>query len=159
MIEMAERAAEVDQMKGIFFENSSPILTWIHIYTHISGSTLEEISAMVEQIGREFRSKQTQLQPLLSELKVFHYIQTYIHSHEAVFTSFVVVVKSVRQEYSDVDAIYQERKSSYDKVLLTCTHKYIHTYKYIHTFLYILRLLLDWRWRNKCLRRSAMSVR
>jgi uncharacterized coiled-coil protein SlyX len=46
---MAERAAEVDQMKG---------------------STLEEISAMVEQISREFKSKQAQLQPLLSELKV-----------------------------------------------------------------------------------------
>jgi len=46
---MAERAAEVDQMKG---------------------STLEEISAMVEQISREFKTKQTQLQPLLTELKV-----------------------------------------------------------------------------------------
>ena len=36
----------------------------------MKGSTLEEISAMVEQIGREFKSKQAQLQPLLSELKV-----------------------------------------------------------------------------------------
>jgi hypothetical protein len=47
---MSEKAAEVDQMKG---------------------ATLEEISYMVEQIGREFRSKQLQLQPMMEELKVF----------------------------------------------------------------------------------------
>lgn len=46
---MAEKTAEVDQMKG---------------------ATLEEISAMVERIGREFRKQQTQLQPLIAELKV-----------------------------------------------------------------------------------------
>lgn len=47
---MSERTAEVDQMKG---------------------ATLEQISAMVEEIGREFKSKQMQLQPRMAELKVF----------------------------------------------------------------------------------------
>jgi hypothetical protein len=37
---MAERSAEVDQMKG---------------------ATLEQISSMVEEIGKEFKSKQSQL--------------------------------------------------------------------------------------------------
>ena len=59
-------------------------------YTHISGSTLEEISAMVEQIGREFRSKQAQLQPLLAELKVFHYIHTFMHTY--IHAEFVLLV-------------------------------------------------------------------
>jgi uncharacterized coiled-coil protein SlyX len=48
-VDIAERAAEVDQIKG---------------------STLEEISQMVEQINREFKNKQAQLQPLIAELKV-----------------------------------------------------------------------------------------
>lgn len=48
---MSEKTAAVDQMKG---------------------ATLEEISAMVEQIGREFKSKQLQLQPLMQELKVIY---------------------------------------------------------------------------------------
>ena len=46
---MAERSAEVDQMKG---------------------ATLEQISSMVEEIGREFKSKKAQLNPLMAELKV-----------------------------------------------------------------------------------------
>jgi hypothetical protein len=46
---MSEKTAAVDQMKG---------------------ATLEEISAFVEQIGREFKTKQLQLQPLMTELKV-----------------------------------------------------------------------------------------
>lgn len=46
---MAERSAEVDQMKG---------------------ATLEQISDMVGEIGREFKSKQAQLNPLMAELKV-----------------------------------------------------------------------------------------
>ncbi len=46
---MTEKAAEID---------------------HVKGATLEEISAMVEQISREFRNKQNQLQPLIAELKV-----------------------------------------------------------------------------------------
>lgn len=37
----------------------------------IKGATLEDISVMVEQIGREFRNKQAQLQPLITELKVW----------------------------------------------------------------------------------------
>jgi hypothetical protein len=49
IVEMTDKAAEVDAMKG---------------------STLEDISSMVEQIGREFKSKQAQLQPLITELKV-----------------------------------------------------------------------------------------
>jgi uncharacterized coiled-coil protein SlyX len=50
-VEMAERSAEVDQMKG---------------------ATLEQISDMVGEIGREFKSKQAQLNPLMAELKVNH---------------------------------------------------------------------------------------
>jgi hypothetical protein len=46
---MSEKAAEIDQMKG---------------------ATLEEISSKVEMISREFRNKQSQLQPLIAELKV-----------------------------------------------------------------------------------------
>ncbi|RYY81745.1 hypothetical protein EON63_14770 [archaeon] len=46
---MTEKAAEIDQMKGL---------------------TLEDISSMVEAITREFKQKQTQLQPLIQELKV-----------------------------------------------------------------------------------------
>ena len=46
---MAEKSAEVDQVKG---------------------ATLEQISSMVEEIGREFKSKQSQLNPLMAEVKV-----------------------------------------------------------------------------------------
>ena len=71
LVEMSEKAAEVDQLKG---------------------ATLEEISTMVEQIGREFRQKQAQLQPLMARLK------------------------SVRQEYMEVQSDYQEKKGSFEKV-------------------------------------------
>lgn len=70
LVEMTEKTAEVDQMKG---------------------ATLEEISAMVENITREFKNKQSQLQPLISDLK------------------------SVRQEYLEVESQYQEKKMTYDK--------------------------------------------
>jgi len=46
---MSEKTAAVDQMKG---------------------ATLEQISSMVEKIGRKFKEMQTQLQPLINELKV-----------------------------------------------------------------------------------------
>ena len=46
---MTQQTAAVDQMKG---------------------ATLEQISQLVEQIGREFRNKQAQLQPIIAELKV-----------------------------------------------------------------------------------------
>lgn len=68
---MTEKTAEIDQLKG---------------------ATLEDISAMVESITREFKNKQQQLQPLIAELK------------------------SVRQEYLDVESQYQEKKLSYEKV-------------------------------------------
>jgi chromosome segregation ATPase len=48
LVEMSEKSAEVDQMKG---------------------ATLEQISGMVEQIQREFRQKQNALQPLMAQLK------------------------------------------------------------------------------------------
>jgi intraflagellar transport protein 81 len=71
LIEMTEKTAEIDQMKG---------------------ATLEDISAMVESINREFKNKQQQLQPLIGELK------------------------GVRQEYLEVESQYQEKKLSYEKV-------------------------------------------
>lgn len=49
LVEMTEKAAEVDQMKS---------------------ATLEQISMMVETITREFKNKQNQLKPIMSELKV-----------------------------------------------------------------------------------------
>jgi intraflagellar transport protein 81 len=49
LVEMAEKTAAVDSEKG---------------------ATLEQISAMVEQISREFKSKMVQVQPLMHELKV-----------------------------------------------------------------------------------------
>jgi intraflagellar transport protein 81 len=71
LVEMSEKTAEVDQMKG---------------------ATLDQISTMVEQISREFRQKQTQLQPLMSKLK------------------------GVRHEYMEVEADFSEKKSSFDKI-------------------------------------------
>ncbi len=49
IVDMTDKVAEVDQLKG---------------------STLEDISSMVDQINREFKNKQAQLQPLMAELKV-----------------------------------------------------------------------------------------
>lgn len=71
MVEMAEKTAEVDLIKG---------------------STLEDISQMVEQISREFKSKQSQLKPLIMEVKL------------------------VRGEYASVESNYNETKTAYDKV-------------------------------------------
>ena len=48
LIEMSEKASEIDAMKG---------------------ATLEQISTMVEQINREFKQKQQSLQPMMNELK------------------------------------------------------------------------------------------
>jgi intraflagellar transport protein 81 len=73
LIEMSEKTAAVDQLKG---------------------ATLEEISAMVEQIGREFKSKQMQLQPMMTELK------------------------ALRQEYMEVESKHSECKSTYDKIAI-----------------------------------------
>ena len=55
-------------------------------------TTLPEFKWVVDQIGKEFKSKQAQLQPLMAELK------------------------NVRHEYMEVEAQFAERKSSYDKV-------------------------------------------
>mmetsp|Transcript_19163 Transcript_19163/g.20774 ORF Transcript_19163/g.20774 Transcript_19163/m.20774 type:complete len:714 (-) Transcript_19163:78-2219(-) len=74
IIEMSEKAAEIDQMKG---------------------ATLEEISSKVELISREFRNKQSQLQPLIAELK------------------------NVRQEYLDIESQYQEKKMNYEKLAVS----------------------------------------
>jgi intraflagellar transport protein 81 len=57
----------------------------------MKGATLEQISSMVEQIGREFKSKQALLQPLMVELK------------------------SMRQQHMDVESEYLDRKGTYDK--------------------------------------------
>lgn len=49
IVDITEKTAEMDQLKG---------------------STLEDISGMVDQINREFKNKEAQLQPLMQELKV-----------------------------------------------------------------------------------------
>lgn len=51
IVDITEKTAEMDQLKG---------------------STLEDISGMVDQINREFKNKEAQLQPLMAELKVQH---------------------------------------------------------------------------------------
>jgi len=73
LIEMSEKTAEVDQLKG---------------------ATLEEISAMVEQIQREFKKKQMQLQPLIAELK------------------------GVRQECDELEVKHSEYKTTFDKTAI-----------------------------------------
>ncbi len=50
---MSEMTAKVDQAKG---------------------ASLEQISSMVEEIGREFKAKQNQIAPLMSELKVMYWL-------------------------------------------------------------------------------------
>lgn len=66
LVEMAEKTAEIDAAKG---------------------ATLEQISAMVEAIGREFKLKQTQLQPIMNELKVIagNPISISIHCMSMIF--------------------------------------------------------------------------
>eukprot|EP00607_Mallomonas_marina_P005930 CAMPEP_0182425364 /NCGR_PEP_ID=MMETSP1167-20130531/11775_1 /TAXON_ID=2988 /ORGANISM="Mallomonas Sp, Strain CCMP3275" /LENGTH=679 /DNA_ID=CAMNT_0024606011 /DNA_START=12 /DNA_END=2051 /DNA_ORIENTATION=- len=71
LVEMSERTAEVDQLKG---------------------ETLEHISAIVEKTIRDFKDKQSQLQPLMTKLK------------------------ALRQEYMEVEAEHVERRGTYDKV-------------------------------------------
>jgi intraflagellar transport protein 81 len=56
------------------------------------GATLEQISQLVEQIGREFKNKQAQLQPIIAELK------------------------GVRAEYMEVEASHTGKKETFDKV-------------------------------------------
>lgn len=70
IIDMSEKTAQVDQMKGL---------------------TLEQIAAMVDEISREYKRKQSQLQPLINELK------------------------SVRQEYQNVESEFADTKSTYDR--------------------------------------------
>jgi len=68
---LTNQTAEVDQAKG---------------------ATLEQISQLVEQIGREFKNKQAQLQPIISELK------------------------NVRAEYMEVESEHSSKKDSFDKI-------------------------------------------
>ena len=56
---MAEKTAAVDSEKG---------------------ATLEQISGMVDQISREFKSKMVQVQPLMAELKVYNCMSIFTHS-------------------------------------------------------------------------------
>ena len=106
---MSEKAAEVDQMKG---------------------ATLDQISGMVETIGREFRSKQAALQPLMVKLK------------------------SIRQEYMEVEADYQEKKGNYDKVAVGLEmekgtlERECDTYQVIsHIIIIIIIIILYYQWR------------
>lgn len=71
LVEYAEKTAAVDQLKG---------------------ATLEKISSMVETIGKELKSKQQQLQPMMADLK------------------------ALRQEYMDVESKHGDRKNTYEKV-------------------------------------------
>lgn len=73
LVDVTEKTSEIDQMKG---------------------ATLEEISAMVEQIGKEFKTKQMQLQPMMAELK------------------------SLRHDYMELETRYNEAKGKYDKVAI-----------------------------------------
>jgi len=69
--DMAEKTNQIDETKGL---------------------TLEQISTMVEQITREFKTQQAKLQPLMAQLK------------------------KTRGIFQDVEATYLDKKSVYDKV-------------------------------------------
>ena len=97
LIEMSEKTAEVDQLKG---------------------ATLEEISAFVEQIGREFKTKQMQLQPLMVELKVCVRYSAVCDATE-IFTCDACLDQSLRQDYMELESRHEEAKSSYDKVAIS----------------------------------------
>lgn len=56
------------------------------------GMTLDQISNIVDSIGREFKNKQSQLQPLISQLK------------------------SLRQDYMNLEAEHADARSTYDRV-------------------------------------------
>ena len=71
MLEMAEKSSQADQMKGM---------------------TLEQVNSLVDAIGKEFKLKQSQLQPLISELK------------------------SIRQDYMNLEAEHADARSTYDRV-------------------------------------------
>jgi intraflagellar transport protein 81 len=71
LVDMTEQTAAVDAEKG---------------------ATLEQISAMVEQISREFKAKMVQVQPLMAELK------------------------ALRQEFMDLESKHSEKKASFDRV-------------------------------------------
>lgn len=57
-------------------------------------ATLEQISQLVEQIGREFKNKQAQLQPIIAELK------------------------NMRVEYMEIDSSHKSKKEQYDKIVV-----------------------------------------
>ena len=72
---MTEKTAEIDQLKGNTLEQISHmvfvdcnILVCFIAYLNFSSYF------QVEQIGREFKSKQAQLQPLMAELKVLNIV-------------------------------------------------------------------------------------
>lgn len=94
LVDMTDKTADVDRIKG---------------------ETLEDISSMVEQIGREFKNKQTQLQPLIAEVKVSCIRQRYLSIKQLTCLN-LFAIKNVRQEHMDVESQYQERKNTYDKV-------------------------------------------
>ena len=70
-LEAIEKSAQADQTKGM---------------------TLDQISNIVDSIGREFKNKQSQLQPLISQLK------------------------SLRQDYMNLEAEHADARSTYDRV-------------------------------------------
>lgn len=70
---MTEKTAEIDQLKGNTLEQISQM---VFVYCNIFFCFITSLNFspyfQVEQIGREFKSKQTQLQPLMAELKVLN---------------------------------------------------------------------------------------
>ena len=70
-LEAIEKSTQADQTKGM---------------------TLDQISNIVDSIGREFKNKQSQLQPLISQLK------------------------SLRQDYMNLEAEHADARSTYDRV-------------------------------------------
>ena len=71
LLEVSEKSSHADQTKGM---------------------TLEQVNSLVESIGKEFKIKQSQLQPLISELK------------------------SVREDYMNLEAEHTDARSTYDRV-------------------------------------------
>jgi hypothetical protein len=95
---MSEKTAQVDSEKG---------------------ATLEQISAMVEQISREFKSKMVQIQPLMSELKVTSVgIELFFYASLKSFRNILLCVLSqmLRQEFMDLESKHGEKKAAFDRL-------------------------------------------
>lgn len=60
----------------------------------LEGATLEQVNGMVDKITKEFKARQTQIQPIMTELR------------------------TIRSEYSEIEAEYMDKKSIFEKLTI-----------------------------------------